>query len=267
VQSPLNAVVYHEAIGLGADRARATIDNVRAWCDRPFWEAGCQRGVSPHAPYTVGRDLFERLRPFREAGIPFATHLGETRDECEFLATGRGPFADFLTELGVFDPAAFVGLDEWLDDSRTTVVHANQLMFAAKALGKARGVVYCPRTFAAFGHRRYPLREFLEHGVNVALGTDSLASNPDLDVLAEARHVFREFPDVPPSAILAMITRNAALALSDEMVKRTGSLSPGKDATFTIVPLPDRDDADPHRLLFDSSELPSRTMIRGRWSV
>ena len=50
-------------------------------------------------------------------------------------------------------------------------------------------IVYCPRTHAAFGHPPHPFREFLARGVRVALGTDSLASNPDLDLLAEARFV------------------------------------------------------------------------------
>ena len=50
-------------------------------------------------------------------------------------------------------------------------------------------IVYCPRTHAAFGHPPHPFRDFLARGVRVALGTDSLASNPDLDLLAEARFV------------------------------------------------------------------------------
>ena len=50
-------------------------------------------------------------------------------------------------------------------------------------------VVHCPRTHAYFGHRPYPLAKMLAAGVNVALGTDSCASNPDLSLLGEmAKH-------------------------------------------------------------------------------
>lgn len=268
VQSPLNAVVYREAIGLGATRADAMMETINEWCAGPLAEAGCQRGVSPHAPYTVGRTLFERLKPLRAAGIPFATHLGETRGECKLLAQNVGSFVDFLTEMGVYDPTAFVGIEEWMNETGppSTFIHCNQLMFGGQQLARARGVIYCPRTFFAFGHEDYPLREFLRHGVNIALGTDSLASNPDLNILAEARRVSWEFPDIPRKLILMMITHNAALALSDEMASRVGTLTPGKNATITVVPLPDRDEADPHRLLFDSEETPSRTMIGGVWT-
>ena len=71
-------------------------------------------------------------------------------------------------------------------------------------------IVYCPRTHAAFGHPPHPFREFLARGVRVCLGTDSLASNPDLDVLAEARFVRSRYPDFPGDQLLRMVTLSGA---------------------------------------------------------
>ena len=97
----------------------------------------------------------------------------------------------------------------------------------------------------------------------VALGTDSLASNPDLDLLAEARFVHACHPDVPGSTLLRMATIRGAEALGWEGT--TGSLQPGKSADLVVLPLPDVDADDPHRLVFESDRPVSAVMFRGRW--
>ena len=68
-------------------------------------------------------------------------------------------------------------------------------------------VVYCPRTHAWFAHPRYPLEKMLAAWGDLALGTDSRASSPDLSLLAEMRHVAREFPAISRAAILGLGTR------------------------------------------------------------
>src|SRR5439155_6487571 len=96
-------------------------------------------------------------------------------------------------------------------------------------------VVYCPRTHAAFGHAPHPFREFLARGVRVALGTDGLSSNPDLDILAEARFLHRKHPDLPGATLLRMLTLFGAEALG--WAGETGSLEPGKAADLVVLPL------------------------------
>jgi cytosine/adenosine deaminase-related metal-dependent hydrolase len=98
--------------------------------------------------------------------------------------------------------------------------------------------------------------------VRVALGTDSLASNPDLSVLAEARFVGIRYPDVPRDTLLRLATFNGAEALG--WADETGNLKPGKSADFAIVGLPNRDATDPHDLLFDSGLPVVATWFRGR---
>jgi cytosine/adenosine deaminase-related metal-dependent hydrolase len=124
-------------------------------------------------------------------------------------------------------------------------------------------IVYCPRTHAAFGHPPHPFREFLKRGVRVCLGTDSLASNPDLDILAEARFLHAKYPDFPGATLLKMITLSGAEALG--WADETGSLEPGKSADFVAVPLPDREAADAHILLFADQPGERLTLFRGEW--
>src|SRR5262249_18301442 len=121
-------------------------------------------------------------------------------------------------------------------------------------------IVYCPRTHAAFGHAPYPLREYLAAGVRVALGTDSLASNPDLDVLAEARLVRRFFPDVPAADVIRMVTRDAAEALGWADV--TGSLEGGKSGDGGVIRAAGD---DPCAAVLESDEPVRATLFRGTW--
>jgi cytosine/adenosine deaminase-related metal-dependent hydrolase len=99
--------------------------------------------------------------------------------------------------------------------------------------------------------------------VRLALGTDSLASNPDLDVLGEARFVHGRFPDIDGARLLRLATLAGAEALGWQ--HETGSLRPGKSADMVVVPLPDEDCADPHRLLFQTSLPVSQVLFQGRW--
>ena len=149
-----------------------------------------------------------------------------------------------------------------LASPRTLFIHANYLT-SDELPRRGETVVYCPRTHAWFGHPPHPFRDFLARGARVALGTDSLASNPDLDLLAEARFLYQRHPDFPGATLLWMATLAGAEALGWADV--AGSLAPGKSADLVAVPLPDWEEADPHRLLF-TSDLPGRRVLwRGQW--
>ena len=162
--------------------------------------------------------------------------------------------ADFVTPVSI----------EFKQNADVLLIHGNYLP-PDFPFRPNHTVVYCPRTHAAFQHPPHPFREFLKRGVRVCLGTDSLASNPDLDILAEARFVRERYPDFPGDTLLKMITLSGAEALG--WANEAGSLEPGKSADFVTVPLPDRDSADPHALLFaiDGPAGGRRTLFRGVW--
>jgi cytosine/adenosine deaminase-related metal-dependent hydrolase len=264
--APVRAVVFRELIGLSADRANAAAEAGRAWVAGGRETATCRVGISPHAPYSVRLTLFaDAGRLVRVTKRPLAVHLAESRAELDLIESRRGPFVAFLKDLGAWDP-------DGLADGITRVmrvcdfrqpklfVHGNYLAPSTR-IPRNSTVVYCPRTHAAFGHPPHPFRAFLGRGVRVCLGTDSLASNPDLDLLAEARFAHARHPDVPGDALLRMATLSGAEALgwADEV----GSLEPGKSADFVVVPLPDREAADPHDLLLADHPGERLTVFRG----
>ena len=216
-------------------------------------------GLSPHAPYSVHPDLFRGLVDLAVSQrAPFAFHLAETPQELELLAHATGPFVDFLTQLGVWRPDAIPRGTRPLDYlqqlaalDHALVVHGNYL--SAKEIEFLAGhqgisVVYCPRTHSYFGHAPHPWRTLLARDVNVALGTDSRASTPDLNLWNEVLHLQRQFPKDDPALFLELATRRGARALGEE--KRTGTLTPGKNADFAIVQLPDLGGTDPYELLY-----------------
>jgi cytosine/adenosine deaminase-related metal-dependent hydrolase len=264
--APLRAVVFRELLGLTEDRARQAWAEAEQWLDSVHTSATCRAGLSPHAPYSVRASLFERAAErARRDGLPVAIHLAESQEEIELLHKRGGPFAAFLQDLGVWDPAGLVsGCDDILRVNLgvTLLLLAHGTYLEVSKLLPGTTVVYCPRTHAAFGHRPHPFRDLLRQGVRVALGTDSLASNPDLSIWNEVRFLRERYPDVPGDVLLRMATLSGAEALGWE--SETGSLAPGKSADLVVLPLtPSAGDA--YVQLFRGPGEVRAVMFRGQW--
>lgn len=263
----LGATVFHETIGLRREliverlsAARESLTNARKQALHP--------GLCPHAPYSVHPEVFDELVRLAAAEhVPLAFHLAETREELELLAGGGGPFRELLVELGAWQDTAIAPGTRPFDylrrltnsGVRAMVIHGNYLddeeISLLAAYSDRLSVIYCPRTHAYFGHSRHPLAKLLASGANVAVGTDSRASNPDLSLYDELRHVARHFPELAPGVVLELATLRAARALGCD--DRLGSLEPGKIAAMAMLRLPNTEPADPHELLFETDAQPS----------
>ncbi len=230
-------------------------------------------GLSPHAPYTVHQRLLQiAIEIARAEGRQVVMHLAESREELQLLQTSRGPFRDLLEERGWWVPGAIRLGARPLDYiealsrvDRTIVIHGNylddeEIRFVGENSNRM-SVVYCPRTHAYFGHESYPLQNMLHAGVRVALGTDSRASNPDLELRQEMRYVI-DHHGVVPSDALKMGTLEGARALGQ--LNRRGTIANEKFADLAIIQLPNRSATDPHELLFDDEARIVATICRGR---
>ena len=270
------AVVFHESIGLAAAAVEGNlVAAARHIADvRGVWrQANLLPGLSPHAPYSVHPELLDSLvRLAIGQHVPVAMHVAESCEELELLATGRGPFRELLEEFGVWQDGVFGSrrplgvLEQLARCQRSLVIHGNYLAADEIAfLGEnaARmSVVYCPRTHAFFCHAAYPLIALLAAGAQVALGTDSRASNPDLSLWADMQHVAARFPTISPRQVLELGTLAGARALGQGA--QFGSLEAGKLANLAIVPLPEHAASDPHELLLASEAGPTQTWWHGR---
>lgn len=263
-KAPLRAVVFRELIGLSEERSVSARNAAMEWYRNHPATDTCSPALSPHSPYSARHTLLIDARAEEIRAI----HLAESPGEMELIGSRSGPFMDFLRELGAWDESGIVPeLDSIIRGNRSAkrslFVHANYLpLQSIDGFTPNMSVVYCPRTHAAFSHPPHLFREFLARGARVCLGTDSLASNPDLDVLAEARFVHQRYPDFPGEHLLRMATLAGADALGQGDL--SGSLTPGKSADLVVVPLPDCD-GDPYELLLTEHAGVRRVMFRGKW--
>ncbi len=262
--SPIRAVVFRELIGLHPDRAAAILADADAWLATHPPAARCRPGLSPHAPYSVGRDLFRGAAALAARhGVGVQCHVAESSQEGELLAAHAGPFVPFLASVGAWHPAALAPDFDWVLRElalapSTAIAHATYLDPASVRPNQV--VVHCPRTHAAFG-RPDPIAGLLAHGVRVALGTDGLTSNPDLDILAEARFLAR-LPSAPlPDIVLNMLTRWGADALG--LGGETGTLEVGRAADLVVTATGAA--ADPYAALFHGPVGARLVMAGGGW--
>ena len=225
-------------------------------------------GLSPHAPYTVSGELYRLSAQYAHArNIPLTTHVGETEEEDDMIRRGTGQMYDYflragremsdckragpvqlLSEYGVLGPGCIAA-------------HANCLTPLDIGLLKQTGthVVHCPKTHRFF-HRSMPFLETMrEQGINVCLGTDSLASNDSLSMLDEMQQLAQVFPRLSAQELLEMTTVNAAKALNQS--RKLGRITPGAWADLIAAPLEGA--GDPYEAIVYANKTVSFSMVGG----
>lgn len=230
VAAGMAAVVFHELIEFRSADANRIIGESTARLQRRPTSPDVQHTLAPHAPYSVSPALFDAIRRYLQ-DTPLArssVHLGESRAETEFLRSGTGPWRELLEDLGTWDPSWAVPACSPVDyidrmgllDERVLVVHGVQFGEAElkRVVQKGVTLVTCPRGNRRTGAGTPPIVEFFESGARVAVGTDSLASVPDLNVFAELAEMRRVAPDIPARLLLETATVNGARALDRKSV-------------------------------------------------
>jgi cytosine/adenosine deaminase-related metal-dependent hydrolase len=235
----LGATVYLEVFG--ADPAR--VDELRARIEGLEREVAPSVvfGVSPHAPYSVSAEVYAASYAL---GRQVVTHVAESDDELDYMLHGEGPIAA-VTEV---DPPRTTSVRHLaahgLLQSRVLAAHCVKVDDEEIEL-LARNdvaVAHCPRSNALLGCGIAPLRQLLDAGVRVGLGTDSPASTPSFDMFEEMRAAVyaararAERPDaLSAGEVLELATLGSARALGLE--DESGSLAAGKRADLAVVSL------------------------------
>ena len=258
------AHVFHELIGFGGvdvdeqvASARRAIDAVAGGAvadDAVAYDAiaedqDIRLSLAPHAPYSVSPALFAAIRRDLDAHAPTVStvHLGESPEEVEFLKSGAGPWRTLLEDLGVWN-------DQWEAPQSSPVEYLAEMGLLTASMLAVHGVqfdgadldrlrtlgvtlVSCPRSNRYVGVGSPPLEAFYAMDVEVAFGTDSLASVDDLNMFSELAEARRIAPKVPARTLLrsATLTGAGALGFGDQF----GSIEPGKRAALIAVRVPD----------------------------
>jgi cytosine/adenosine deaminase-related metal-dependent hydrolase len=230
----------------------------------------CRTALSPHALYSTPPALLRLLaEKMRAENIPVSMHIAESEAEWEMYQNARGPLHDWLKtqrpmddcggrspvqrahELGLLQPNLLAihcnflapGDAELLADNRVTVVH-------------------CPRSHAFFKHAPFPCEQLRAAGVNIAIGTDSLASMSaeknralTLDLPEEMRQFAKTNSKVAPEAIIAMTTTNGAAVIKHGAI----GLQPGAAADMISMSHSNSSAGMAETIVHDQSA------IRARW--
>jgi aminodeoxyfutalosine deaminase len=251
-RSPLAGVVFYELIGFNTPDPAGLVDRASREIDALAPTDRMRASLAAHAPYSVAPLVLRAIRREidRRPFAPCSVHLSESIEEIEFIRTGRGPWRALLEELGAWDPAwrpPGGSPVQFLDESgflngRVLAVHGVQMTTPDLDRLVARGatLVTCPRSNGHTGAGAPPIEDFYNYGVNVAVGTDSLASAPDLNVFAELATLRALAPTVSAGALLDSATRQGARALGFDA--DYGTIEPGKSARLLAITIPARTD-------------------------
>lgn len=243
--SPLDYHLFYECLGFDLWDLR-NLEEAFPFFTLPAAANASWVSAGAHAPYSVSPALFRAIRAWNAARRrPQTVHLSESQAEGDFLARGGGFFKDFLQQRGRglegfqppgLSPAPYLAGLDFLGPS-TLAVHGVWLTKSdCDLLARTQTcLVICPRANRYTGAGTPPVPELLRAGVPLALGTDSLAGNWDLNLFGEMLWLYENFPDYPGDLWLRLGTLNGAQALGRQ--DDIGSLEPGKKAALGYIPL------------------------------
>lgn len=207
---------------------------------------GIRIGLSPHSPYTVSPALWRRVMAYAEQeGLPLTYHLSESLEETQLIEKGTGPFKEvFYPALGITPPSTipsglppgeYLGRHGLLSDA--LAVHGLEFSEKEMALLMKEGVALalCPGSNLHLHGKLPNVAEMARSGLLLGLGTDSLASNPSLDLLREMKLLQGALRGMEGTELLKMGTANGARLLGLDTV--AGTLEPGKKADLIGVSL------------------------------
>ncbi len=226
--------IFREVLDVGlSERRKATLSGVARGLPP---HQRLSEGLSPHAPYTVSDELLAAAAGLvRKRALPVAMHWAETEDEVAAMAAGTGPLAELLPDAPRGPGRARLEAAGLLGE-RTLLIHANHPARGERAAVARSGahVVHCPGSHAFFGRERFALAAWRRAGVPLALGTDSLASNVDLDMRREMRLLRQAAPGLAPGQAFELATAAGGRALG----LPCGTLEPGSWADAVLFEAP-----------------------------
>jgi cytosine/adenosine deaminase-related metal-dependent hydrolase len=279
-QTPLRVVSFLEMTGVrGRRQPEAVVREAVEHIDRLKLSPG-GAGLCPHAPYSTVPELLRlSVQAARRRRWRLTTHLAESALEFEMFVHGRGKMFEWLqrsgrdmSDCGLGSPVRHLERCGVLSGN-LLAAHVNYLARGdARLLSRRRvHVVHCPRCHFYFRHDPFPLLRLLRAGVNVCLGTDSLASvyktrrqNVELNLFEEMRALTAREPWLSARQIVRMATLNGARALG--LAGRVGELSAGAFADLVALPFAGKV-ADIYDAVLHHAGDVAASMIDGQWAL
>ncbi len=192
-------------------------------------------GISPHSTYTLHPNAFETIFQYiRNNHYHSTIHVGESIDEMRFFSDRIGELFEFINSIFPVDksitnttPLTYLYNNSFLDHDMM-IIHLNILdkkeIKILKDLNLS--VVHCPRSHDYFNHPPFQLEMLLNEQINIAIGTDSIASNEDLNFFRELQRMYTKYPFLTYDKIIHMATISGSHAM--KLRNGLGEISLGK---------------------------------------
>ncbi len=277
--TPLRVHSFLEMTGIRSRRdpreiLREAVEKIESL---PHARSRCQ--LSPHAPYSTRPQLLRLTGALaRKRKWRVSTHIAESEQEFEMFMEGRGRMHDWLarnerdnSDCGRGSPVAHYARQHLLGDN-VLAIHVNWLAHGdAALLGKRKThVVHCPRSHEYFKHPPFQRQKLAQAGVNLCLGTDSLATTRktgrqklELNLFEEMRMLAAKDKEISAPEIVRMATINGARALG--LRKHIGELSAG--ALADLIAIPSNRNGEVYENVLAHTGTVSASMIDGRWVI
>jgi cytosine/adenosine deaminase-related metal-dependent hydrolase len=278
--TPLRVFSFLEMTGIKARRQPREILREAVGKIETLRHPRNRAALSPHAPYSTLPELLQlTAKTIARRNWRAAIHVAESAQEFEMFRHARGTMHGWLgrnardnSDCGHGSPVAHLARNQLLGEN-VLAVHVNYLARGdATLLAKNKThVVHCPRSHDYFRHTPFERERLAKAGVNLCLGTDSLATmrktgrhKPELDMFAEMRQLAASDPEVSPEMILRMATVNGARALG--LAGKIGELAKGAFADLIALPCPGKTGNIHESVIHHSGNVLS-SMIEGRWAI
>ncbi|MDR0661486.1 MAG: amidohydrolase family protein [Prevotellaceae bacterium] len=204
---------------------------------------GLKASLTPHAPYSMSDMLLDMVVLETKKSSILSIHNQESKDENEYFINGKGAFSrryaidDFVPPTVIGKPSIYRILDKLKEDIKLLLIHniytSAEDYDAAVAKNKDTHWVLCPNSNLYIEKQLPPVDMLRQKSANIAIGTDSLASNTALSILEELKTIGKYFRDVSLEELLAWATMGGAKALGfDEHI---GSFEIGKKPHVVLI--------------------------------
>jgi cytosine/adenosine deaminase-related metal-dependent hydrolase len=278
--TPLRVFSFLEMTGIRAKRDPEEILSEAVEKIDSLAHARSSASLSPHAAYSTLPELLRLSAGLaRKKKWRITTHIAESEEEFDMFAHTRGKMFDWLkrnerdnSDCGLGSPVKHFARHKMLGEN-LIAIHVNLLAHGdARLLGRHRvHVVHCPRSHAYFRHPPFLRERLVNAGVNLCLGTDSLATTrkigkqkPELNMFEEMRLLAASDRKISAEEILRMATVNGAHALG--LAAQVGELSKNASADLIAIPF-DGKIADAYETVLAHTDNVSASMIDGRWAI
>jgi cytosine/adenosine deaminase-related metal-dependent hydrolase len=278
--TPLRVISFLEMTGI---RSRRDPDAILAEAVEKIESlprGRCVAGLSPHAPYSTLPRLLKRCgTAARRRRWRVVTHLAESATEFDMFKHARGEMFEWLrrskrdmADCGGISPVQHLARAGLLGPN-LLATHVNYLADGdAQLLARGKvSVVHCPRSHDYFRHDPFPHRALAKAGVNLCLGTDSLATvrkhprrNVELNMFEEMRAFATHNSAVSPEHIVRMATLSGAHALG--LGGKAGELANNAFADLIALPFAGRPSASYEAVLQHTGHV-AASIIDGEWVV